>query len=188
MNEETEAQTPQHEQVELEWNPKPSDSNFGVSLGPGGGGGLPKVDATRHRGATWVCSQPALTPCPSWNHTSPVGRGEPCSLWLKGKCLGRKTRHPGSWPTSPGATHPRLWFSAPSPPSGDAQVDSAPTPVGQAARQSRGCLAPAPASKPNQLPPGEEGAAQGLSGLGPALAGQAPLPACALCLSLIVGC
>lgn len=68
--------------MELESNPKPSDSNLGVSLGLGGGSGegLSKVDATPHRGATWVCSQPELTPCPSWNCPSSAECGEGSSL------------------------------------------------------------------------------------------------------------
>lgn len=66
-----EAQTPQHGWVELESKPKPCDSNFGVSLELGGGGGT-----TPHRRANWVCSQPELIPCPSRNLPSSAECGE----------------------------------------------------------------------------------------------------------------
>lgn len=51
---------------------------------------------------------------------------------------------------------------------------SGPILIDQAACQSWGCLAPAPASEATQLPPGESGVAQGRGRLGSVLAGPHP--------------
>ena len=139
VGEQAEAQTLQHGQAELECTPTASDSNFGVSSGPGGDGGLPKFDATPHRRLTGACSQPLLTPLPALRGTAHLLPGVETvthpllPVAVRGKCLhspGRKTLCPGSWPTSLGATHPRLWFLVPFPPSGNSQVVSGPAPIG----------------------------------------------------------